>query len=217
MHSKNVIAIEPQPRQAEALRRSMPRNVRIVETALSDVLGVGLLQMSSPEGGSGSRLVSSLNEGHLELPVRLMRMDDLDHGRVGFVKIDAEGHEMEVLEGAVEIITIDHPIFLIEAEERYHVGAVAKVQHFLQGFGYIGYFVYQGKVRPIHDFDFAKHQDINQIVSGPRNAYSDYINNFIFAPREWRVSLPHKVPSAWRAIYEAACRAVCGHLLIDAN
>ncbi len=208
IHSKNVIAIEPQPKQAEALRRSIPCNVRIMETALSNVSGTGLLQMESPEGGSGSRLVSSSNEGSLGVPVRLMRMDDLDHGHVAFVKIDAEGHEIEVLEGAVNIIEIDKPSFLIEAEERYRLGAVAQVERFLQRFNYDGYFVYRREVYPIREFNFEKHQDASLIVSGPRSAYSDYINNFIFVHREWAATLPRKVPSAWRAIYEVA-RSSC--------
>ena len=38
IHSKSVIAVEPQPRQAEALRRAMPRNVTVIEVALSNVV-----------------------------------------------------------------------------------------------------------------------------------------------------------------------------------
>jgi hypothetical protein len=41
-------------------------------------------------------------------------LDDLKLENVGFVKIDVEGHEAEVLRGAANIITRDRPNFLIE-------------------------------------------------------------------------------------------------------
>jgi FkbM family methyltransferase len=202
--SKNVIAIEPQPRLAEALRRSMPRNVRIVEAALSNVEGSGILRMPTREGGSISRLdpMPGLTEGWVEVPVKLKCMDDLDCGRVGFVKIDAEGHEIEVLEGAVKVIEDNKPTFLIEAEERHRAGSVGRVVHFLQRFDYDGYFAYRGEVRPISELELNLHQDPSLISSGPRSAYSHYVNNFLFVHRHGTTALPRKVPSAWRAIYE---------------
>lgn len=204
IHSKDVIAVEPQPRQVEALRRSMPGNVKVVEAALSNISGQGVLEMETIKGGSMSRLNigPSVTDGWVKHPVRLMRMDDLCRERVGFVKIDAEGHELEVLEGASRIIESDRPIFVIEAEDRYRKGAVEGVALFLRQFGYDGYFVYRGKLRGIGEYDPKRHQDLNLLVAGPRRAYADYINNFIFAPREEASKLPREAPSALRVLYE---------------
>jgi hypothetical protein len=47
--------------------------------------------------------------------------------RVSFVKIDAEGHELAVLEGMSDLIKRDHPTLVVE-------GTRAKV--FLESFGY---------------------------------------------------------------------------------
>jgi FkbM family methyltransferase len=208
IHSRDVIAVEPQHRQAETLLRSMPGNVRVVEAALSRVSGSGLLKMPSVEGSSMSRLDASpaLTAGWLEVPVPLMRMDDLDRGQVGFVKIDAEGHEIEVLEGAVKIIGFDKPNFIIEAEERYCKGAIANLVRFLTKFGYEGWFVYRSKLRPVREFDPAKHQDPNLILGGNRSGYSDYVNNFVFVNSARAVSLPRKVPAGCRATYESISR-----------
>jgi FkbM family methyltransferase len=205
IHSKDVIGIEPQPRQAEALRRSMPGNVRVMEAALSNTSGGGLLKVSSPEGGSMSRLdpVPTLTDGWPEVSVQVMRMDDLSHGRVGFVKIDAKGHEVRILQGALRIIALDRPIFLIEAEERHQPGAVAAVAHFLGRFGYEGCFVYRGEIFPIEEFDPLQHQGSHLKIGGRRNTYSDYINNFIFMPNERALVLPRSVPSASQALWKA--------------
>ena len=204
IQSKVVIAVEPQQRQAEALRRSMPGNVRVIEAALSNFSGSGLLKLSSIEGGSMSRLdpVASVTDGWPEVSVRVMRMDDLDYDRVGFVKIDAEGHEVRVLQGALGIIVSDRPIFLIEAEERHRPGAVAEVAHFLGQFGYDGFFVYRGEMCAIEKFNPLKHQGLHLEIGGRRNTYSDYINNFIFIPEERGTVLPRSVPSAPQAAWK---------------
>jgi FkbM family methyltransferase len=49
-------------------------------------------------------------------PVELVRLDDefARIGRVVFIKCDAEFHEPEVIEGAIELIRRDHPVWLIE-------------------------------------------------------------------------------------------------------
>src|SRR5262249_27869580 len=171
IHSKDVIAVEPQPRQVEALRRCSPRNVTIIEAALSNISGHGILKMPSLEGGSMSRLGPHGGaEGGLEVPLRLMRIDDLDHEHVGFVKIDVEGHEAEVVEGAARTIELNRPFLLIEAEGRHRAGTVRRVTEFLTKLNYIGYFVYRGKVRPIQEFDPATHQKTDTLVAGPRGA-----------------------------------------------
>jgi FkbM family methyltransferase len=206
IHSKDVIAVEPQHTEAEFLRRSMPRNVRVVEAALSNVSGAGLLKQPSVEGAGDSRLdpLTSLTEGWLEVSVKLLRLDDLARERVGFVKIDVEGHELEVLEGALETIESDRPTFLIEAEERHRPGTVARVVDFLRRLGYSGFFIDCGKIHPVQEFDAAKHQDPKQaslIVGDRRGAYANYINNFIFLHHERAPSIPGTVPSAPRAVW----------------
>jgi FkbM family methyltransferase len=203
-HSKNVIAVEPQRKYAEALRNSMPNRVSVVEAALSNCSGSGLLKMQAPEGGSMSRLddPSWQMTGWVAVPVRLMRMDELDRGHIGFVKIDAEGYELEIAEGACQIIKSDRPIFLIEAEERHRSGSVVRLVRFFEKCNYECHFVYRNEVRPIQEFEAEKHQNSNLTTGGRRKDFADYINNFIFVPQERAVNLPRTVPSAWRAVYE---------------
>jgi FkbM family methyltransferase len=200
-HAGRVIAVEPQPRQAAALRRAMPAGVQIVEAALSDSAKDAWLEMNTVEGGSMSQvsLTGRVEDGRVAWRIKLVRLDDIANEAVGFVKIDAEGHEVEVLSGALETIRRSRPALVIEAEERLQHQAVDKVRRILEPFDYTGCFVARGRVRPIAEFDPAIHQDIRLLVEGTRREYQDYINNFIFLPRERSGSLPAIVPGPWEA------------------
>jgi FkbM family methyltransferase len=202
IHSKSVIAVEPQSRQAAALRRAMPSNVTVIEAALSHIAGRAVMRLSSPAGGSMSRLDRglSLTEEWPEIFVRLMRMDELRAARVGFVKIDVEGHEVEVLRGAQNILQVDKPHIIVEAEERYDAGAVSRVEGFLRGFGYDGYFVRREQILPIGEFNVERDQNSKLLVGGQRRAYRDYINNFIFLHPVRVTNVPGTLPSPWHAI-----------------
>lgn len=204
IHSKSVIAVEPQSRQAAALRRAMPSNVTVIEAALSHVAGRAVMKLSSPGGGSMSRLDRGLplTEEWPEILVRLMRMDELRAARVGFVKIDVEGHEVEVLRGAQNILQLDKPHIIVEAEERNDAGAVSRVESFLREFGYDGYFVRREQILPIGEFNVERDQNSKLLVGGQRRAYRDYINNFIFVHPARVTNMPSTVPSPWNAVYD---------------
>lgn len=214
LHSRQVIAVEPQPRQAAALRRWVPANVSVVEAALSDTSGSGWLQMDDPAGGSMSRVTNraEVAAGRVAQPVRLMRLDDLARERVGFVKIDAEGHETEILSGGTRTIEQSRPAFVIEAEERLQPGAVRLVAEAFAPFDYVGSFVYRGRLQPVDAFNPTTHQDVGLLVhAGTRRTYADYVNNFIFLPQERASRFPSTVPSpaaAVRATLAAMLRVV---------
>ena len=58
---------------------------------------------------------------HIEKTVEVVRLDDLNVGRVQFIKIDVEGHEFEVLKGAAETIQRNRPHSLVEVKEANRV------------------------------------------------------------------------------------------------
>jgi FkbM family methyltransferase len=211
IYARRVIAIEPQPRQAAALRRAMPRNVTVVEAALSDVAGRGVMKLSSPGGGSMSTLNGrAATRNWLEVSVPIMRLDDLRTERIGFVKIDVEGHESKVLRGAHSILRSDKPNLLIEAEERNEAGSVERVVSLLQAAGYGGYFVHDDHVFPIGEFKSERDQDPKLLIGGQRRAYRDYINNFLFIHPEGLAKIPGCVPAPWRACLDTVRRSLRG-------
>ena len=57
---------------------------------------------------------------------------------VAFVKIDVEGHELNVLNGAVELLERSQPVFLVEAEDRHRAEATRSVFEFFRSKFYRG-------------------------------------------------------------------------------
>lgn len=211
IHARRVIAVEPQPRQAAALRRALPPNVKVVEAALSDVAGRAVLKLSSPGGGSMSTLdARAPSLGWPEISVAVTRMDDLATERVGFVKIDVEGHEWKVLSGAQAILREHRPNLLIEAEERNEAGSVERVVGYLQAAGYGGYFVRDDRVMPIREFRPDRDQNPKLLIGGQRRAYRDYINNFLFVHPERLTKMPDRVPAPWHACLATVGKALRG-------
>lgn len=103
----SVVCVEPNPPQAAVIRESYPQVV-VHEVAASDVSGVAdFMVYEGDEGAVGS---SSLNlgwkeddlEGHV-IRVRVERLDSLIGDEVvDVMKIDVEGHSLQVLWGLGE-------------------------------------------------------------------------------------------------------------------
>jgi FkbM family methyltransferase len=210
LFSRRVVAVEPQYQLASALRQSMPAGTMLVEGALSSKPGEATLRIPLHEWDSRSHLdAGDENDNRWRSQrVSLFRLDDIVDERVGFVKIDVEGHEREVLEGATRILASDKPVFLIEIEERHRAGSVEDITRFMQDRGYRGFFVEDGRIRPVEQFDLARHQAPSLIGEGDRASYKDYINNFIYLPAN--VTLPKSVPSAWQALSASLGRMISG-------
>ena len=77
----------------------------------------------------------SLNPGNLpgaerltEIKVQLRPLDDLEIENVDFIKIDVEGHEIEVLKGATKTIRESRPVVLIEVKQEHLESVTASFQ-----------------------------------------------------------------------------------------
>ena len=142
--ARDVIAFEPNPRSAASLRKMVPR-LDVRELALSNTKGSTSLRVpiSGRVAASGWGTIhvdndfSEISPDALEsFMVQTARLDDLELMNVGFIKIDVEGHEKEVLEGAYGLLARDRPALLVETSGRVRgndPGAVCKI---LQGLGY---------------------------------------------------------------------------------
>jgi FkbM family methyltransferase len=104
----------------------------------------------------------------------------------GFIKIDVEGHEMAVLEGAVRTIEKNRCNLLIEMEERHCPGVICEVKAWLEQRGYVGFFLDGGEILPMEIFDSVIHQNPKNIGGWKENwiRKGKYINNFILVPAE---------------------------------
>ena len=96
-----------------------------------------------------------------------------------FLKIDVEGNELKVFEGAVGILQKKKPILLFECEQR-HLGEtpIENVFSFLEKYGYQGFF-YQPKTTKT-DCRFCGFHASKSKEMGKFWEAADYCNNFVF-------------------------------------
>lgn len=184
-----VVCFEPLPLYQRRLRRLLP-DARIVGMALSSRGGAATLRIPLVSGQpmpGRSTIEPDVKEtgqtGAMEMEVTATTLDAYAVAHhlapIGFIKIDVEGHELEVLRGAEEVLK-QRPRLLIEAEQRHHAYPLRHVFDEVLRHGYAGFFVeMRGReVRPLTAFDSAIHQAITS--HGTRS----YVANFIFLPDE---------------------------------
>jgi len=132
-----VEAFEPNPLLAKFAKAKLGRKARVHEVALSDHGGTATLYI--PRRASGSSLHITGNLGNVyahdrvdEIQVRLATLDSYGFKNVGFLKVDVEGSEMEVLAGARETIRINRPNMVIEllaGIQEDHLGRIEQIKN----------------------------------------------------------------------------------------
>jgi len=187
--SGKVIAIEPQPNLARRLRRATEK-LRLPVTvhccALSSKEGEANLLTPTEAGVEklGYATLEQRTTGGTVCRVPIHRLDDLcrDIGAISFIKIDVEGHELEVLRGSTETLKHHRPNLLVEIEQRHSAVPISETLNFITSQGYRGEFLDRDQnLQPLATFDPAIHQ------ADPRLAGRGYVSNFIFRPIDDKV------------------------------
>lgn len=181
LHSRDVVAFEPNPHSYSSLVQLFrsTSKLRLLPYALSDSAGQAKLHMPKNRPNLSS-LAHASDEGGDMVEVRMVSLDSLALHDVGLIKIDVEGHEEATLAGARETIGREMPVLLIEIEERHNLGALDRIQSMLSAWRYTGYFLNEGALKPLSQFDHAVHQNPKNISDGRPQGL--YINNFLFLP-----------------------------------
>jgi len=121
-----VIAVEPSPRERKRLRRHLRMNfcgnVSVQECALGDARGgADLFLVDGPEDWCNSLRTPQTNAGTVKVRVGVERIDDvleqLGSTRVDFMKLDVEGAELSILEGASRTLVASRPVILAEVQD----------------------------------------------------------------------------------------------------
>jgi len=134
-----VFAFEPIPLTFELLTAncalSSYRNVTLFNVAASDAGDVASMHVPEWEpGGSLNLAEAHLSVGRggdgLSCDIVTCRIDALElKHRVSFVKVDAEGHEVQVVQGMMQLIERDHPVLVVEG---------SRANSLLESLGYAG-------------------------------------------------------------------------------
>ncbi|MFS8035881.1 FkbM family methyltransferase [Xanthobacter sp. AM11] len=188
-----VKAFEPNPHMVRILRLRFAAALRsgaltLSGAALSDGTGEATLHIPkgfSPLATIDGGLAAEAGKPMDEVTVPLARLDDQVSGDIAFIKLDVEGHELKVLEGASRVLSSSHPSILVEAEERHRPGAVASLRALLEPLGYAGFFRDGDRLVGISAFDRERHQDVSSLSADGARVLEGrvYVNNFFFAAR----------------------------------
>lgn len=192
----HVHAFEPLPSAMSRLRArlagefgAIPDHVTLHEEALGAAPGEAMLTLPVLDGVPQEQWASIAKDyaGHASVGteahrVKVISLDSLELRDVTAIKLDAEGAEQEILEGAWATLTASRPILTIEIEERHRPGSTRNVPALLADLGYEGWYWHEGW-HPLAHFDAAKMQ-----VASPDpadfTASDPYVFAFAFFPQE---------------------------------
>jgi len=187
---KNIYAFEPL-RPLSKLLQSNFRTVKVFNTALSDFSGESIIRIpyiKQRRFYSRATLADHSEENETSIKFFPIKTKTLDHfisdqkiGKLDFIKIDVEGHEIKVLAGASNTILTMKPLMQIEIEQRHHSEiSVNEIIKNIEDLGYSGFFYNKNSnsFNSVDELNNYNYQDSSTFKTINYNA------NFLFIPNE---------------------------------
>jgi FkbM family methyltransferase len=197
--SKDVRAFDPRfvnSFELKRISRLLAKNIILHDCALSDENGQAQF----------SEVANDLGRSHfadLAIPatpstrnrrVDVRTLDSFNLERISMIKIDVEGAELRVLQGATKTIIRERPVVLVESEKRHNPESPESILDFFATFNYRGFFYNAESWTPIENYNSAEFQKLGNapILEHNYQRIRLYINNFLFLPRE-KVDFPYSL------------------------
>jgi len=157
--SKHVHSFEPNPLILPYLEKNLKKivdNMTLYNLALSNVVTIADLKIPKRFNTINKNDYEQMyklgcstihkknflnNEDFITHKVKTTKLDNLLLKKnIGFIKIDVEGHEKNVIKGAESIIKIRNPNLLVEIEELHSKEKVEDTINFINSLGYKSYY-----------------------------------------------------------------------------
>ena len=187
--SRKCVAVEP-IKELAWLEHALPPNSIFYNVAAGAEVGIGTLAIPVEDGQQTFALATlgdSYSEQEVvlqETPIRTLDgilLECCADERVGFIKIDVEGQESAVIQGARNTLSRWRPNIQVEIWQE----AVPRTTLMFGELGYRGIFFFDGYLLDVSRYDPALH-------NAPENAWQRdnadqydpnlYVNNFFFIP-----------------------------------
>ena len=111
------------------------------------------------------------NEKFITHKVKTTKLDDiLINRKIGFIKIDVEGHEKNVIQGGIKTVKNNKPVLLVEIEERHTKTSITEIITFINSIGYKAFISKENDL-----IELEKVKDLNKE------------NNFFFLPLDHKL------------------------------
>ena len=169
-HYNKVHAFEPNPLLFTYLNKYLSKilkNLNLYNFALSNLNGETKLKLPLRSKSIfqsnieelyqlGASSIHPKNEltNYKEVTVQIKRLDDIKiDNKIGFIKIDVEGHELEVIEGSINTIMNNKPILLVEIEKRHTQKPVLESINSIKKMGYNCFFARDKNLIPVEKLE----------------------------------------------------------------
>ena len=186
--TSNLYIFEPLPHLHAKLKQQF-RGAHLFDYALSDREGTQSIRVPYINGNpyyTRATLNDHTEAGQTdteEIAVQLVPLDkvvsDLGLDAISVIKIDVEGHEHAVIQGALETIKRFKPLLMVEIEVRHHDEPISTIFSTLESIGYRGFYIrgLEFRLSSIAEFDPVRDQAIEHLES---RRLVEYFNNFLF-------------------------------------
>jgi FkbM family methyltransferase len=193
----HTIAVEPLPDLASKIDRIFGRSVQTENCALGSTDGTITIRTPLDANGTPMHALTTAFDGndlkmfeHIavrEMTVAVRQLDMLNQSKrpIGFVKIDVEGFELEVLKGASKILSTDRPILMIEISKGHNPN-YAETLSYLDKAGYTSYVLRaEGLATGAAEAIERQPLSLSNFDSAVENPFFD----FLFVPQEMSPSI----------------------------
>ena len=183
--NNNVVTYEPVPELFEVLKNNLQKfnNITFINKAVGSHCGEVKLYVDINRLSMTSQAPLVENE---EITVPIVTLDSEEHENVSFLKVDVEGFELQVLEGAVNLIERDKPTCMIEIYEPWCKKLDFPVEKYFEFFEERGYntYYYNCEVNKL-----VKCNTIEEGVYAVRNLHHLHDADFLFIHKDQSESL----------------------------
>lgn len=175
--AKRVVAFEANARVAEFAKLVAAPNVAVEAVALSSADGEMTLRIpvnrrenTVDDLGTVEQRSMLQADAVVTQTINAKKLDNYGFADCGFIKVDVEGHEEAILEGASALIESCRPILMIELDDRFNRGIADRVHEHL---GALGYTAFEFRNGCLHPLDRRKLRDDARVS-----------HNLLFVPSE---------------------------------